>query len=243
MQGERPIEASDVAIVTMNCIFILMPITDMPDQNLVTNVADQLQEASTLTGRGKYAAALQQVRSAKSVQPENIYVLAFERQLEQLLELTDAGLITDDQRVDILESIPGIVERAIQQPNTRPSDLTSLERRAAQGTSTEERSAALSWLKNQYFQHAHDYVQKGQFSHALTEIQRVFIIDPNNDTARDFEKQIHKLLDLKQHAPIPGVASQAAIEVSGGRESNFWLVTAAVVFVVVAVLVIYFLTR
>jgi hypothetical protein len=221
---------------------MVMAITDISDKKHGSPFADQLQDASALAGRGEYGPALQQVRSVKSVQPENIYVLAFERQLEQLHELTEAGVITEEQRTDILESIPGIVERAIEQPNTRPSDMASPERRTGQATS-EERSAALSWLKNQYFQHAHDYVEKGQFSHALTEIQRVFIIDPNNDTARDFEKQIHKLLDLKHQGPGALPASQALEEESGRKESNFWLIAAAVVFVLVAVLVIFFLSR
>jgi len=222
---------------------MVMTITDISGQKPGASLADQLQDASTLAGHGEYAAALQQVRSVKSVQPENIYVLAFERQVEQLLELTEGGTITEEQRTDILESIPGIVERAIEQPNTRPSDMTSPERHTAQEASTEERSAALTWLKNQYFQHAHDYVQKGQFSHALTEIQRVFIIDPNNGTARDFEKQIQKLLDLKQQTATPAGAPQTAIGEPGRKESNFWLIAAAVIFIVVTVLVIYFLNR
>lgn len=219
---------------------MLMTITDMSDKKPGSSLADQLQEASEIAGRGDYTSALQQVRSVKSAQPENIYLLAFERQLEQLVELTETGVITEDQRTDILESIPGIVEKAIEQPNTRPSDIAPSERPAAQASS-EERSAALSWLKNQYFQHAHDYVQKGQFSNALTEIQRVFIIDPNNDTARDFEKQIQKLVELKQQAS--GVQSTAPPAEMSRKESNFWLIAAGVVFVVVAILVIYFLSR
>ena len=221
-----------------------MVMSDLQTSNISTGtpIANQLQDASVLAGRGNYEAALKQVRSVKTVQPQNIYVLAFERQVEQLLELTETGLITDDQRTDILESIPEIVDRAIQQPNTRASDLTSPDRRTAY-TSSEERTAALSWLKNQYFQHAHDYVQKGQFSHALTEIQRVFIIDPNNDTARNFEKQIHKLLDLKQKANGIMFASPSGTEEPTRKESNFWLIATGVIFIVVAALVIYFLLR
>ncbi len=225
----------------VNIIFMIMTITEMSDKKPGASLGDQLQDASNLAGQGDYGGALQQIRSVKSIQPENIYVLAFERQLEQLLELTEAGIITEEQRTDILESIPGIVEKAIEQPNARPADIASPDHRALQ-SSSEERSAALSWLKNQYFQHAHDYVQKGQFSNALTEIQRVFIIDPNNDTARDFEKQIQKLLELKQQATGAAAMAPAAEEMSR-KESNFWLIAAGVIFIVVAILVIYFLNR
>jgi hypothetical protein len=206
------------------------------------SLAGQLQDASALAGRGEYAAALRHVRSVKSVQPQNIYVLAFERQVEQLLELTENGFLTDDQRTDILESLPGIVDRAIEQPNARPADMPAPVRSATQA-SDQERTAALSWLKNQYFQHAHDYVQKGQFSHALTEIQRVFIIDPNNDTARDFEKQINKLLDLKAQTLSRADALSARAAGAGKKESNFWLIAAGVVFIIVTLLVIFFLNR
>jgi hypothetical protein len=219
-----------------------MAITDTSEKRQQSSFADQLRDASELSGRGEFTSALQQVRSVKAAQPENIYVLAFERQLEQLLELTDAGMITEEQRTDILESIPGIVDRAIEQPHTRPSDMTSSGRPSVKAMS-EERAAALSWLKNQYFQHAHDYVQKGQFSHALTEIQRVFIIDPNNDTARDFEKQINKLLELKQQGGAALPSSPATAGEPAGKESNFWLITAAVVFVLMTIIVIYFLKR
>jgi tetratricopeptide (TPR) repeat protein len=206
------------------------------------SLAGQLQDASALAGRGEYAAALRHVRSVKSVQPQNVYVLAFERQVEQLLELTENGFLTDDQRTDILESLPGIVDRAIEQPNARPADMPAPVRTATQA-SDQERTAALSWLKNQYFQHAHDYVQQGQFSHALTEIQRVFIIDPNNDTARDFEKQINKLLDLKAQTLSRADALSARAAGAGKKESTFWLIAAGVVFIIVTLLVIFFLNR
>lgn len=209
-----------------------------PQQESGTSAADRLQDALSLASRGEYGTALQKVRSVKAVQPENIYLLAFERQIEQLKELSDAGAITDEQRQDILESIPGIVERAIEQPNTRPSDMASTGR-ASSDITTEERSAALSWLKNQYFQHAHDYVQKGQFSHALTEIQRVFIIDPGNSSARDFEQKIHKLLGMTQ----PGEGSEGAGGAVIRKDSNVWLVVAAALFILVTILVIYFLNK
>ena len=72
-------------------------------------------------------------------------------------------------------------------------------------------------------EHAHDYVQKGQFSHALTEIQRVFIIDPGNSSARDFEQKIHKLLGMTQSGEGSEGAGGAVIR----KDSNLWLVVAA----------------
>jgi hypothetical protein len=71
-----------------------------------------------------------------------------------------------------------------------------------------EKAAALDWLKNQYFQHAHEYVRKGEYQHALAEIRRVYIIDADNRTARDFEKQI---TELSQRRPDQRPKTQSTL--------------------------------
>jgi len=166
-------------------------------------VARLLAEAQSKAESGSYADAIAAVRNAKTLEPKNVYILAFERQAEQLHELQTSNALTDEQRGDILESIPSIIEKAVELSRTssgvtnvsglgRP--LTNLE------TERQEKAAALEWLKNQYFQHAHEYVRKGEYSHALAEIHRIYIIDPGNKVAKDFEKQIDQLAVLKtQH--------------------------------------------
>ncbi len=159
-------------------------------------VARHLSDAQAQADGGEYLEALATVRKAKSVEPRNIYILAFEKQVEQLIEFAEMNILTDEQRSDILESIPGIIERALEPPAREGKALESPEPRTTPEHEREEKAAALEWLKNQYFQHAHEYVRKGEYQHALVEIRRVYIIDPANRIARDFEQQIEQLLSL-----------------------------------------------
>jgi len=173
-----------------------MPAQDSVD---ISHLERQLSEAAAHAEQGNYEAAVKAVRAAKSIAPRNVYVLAFERQAEQLHELHNAKALTDEQRTDILESIPSIIERALESTRS-PGTVTDVSALKAADASQErkEKAAALEWLKNQYFQHAHDYIRKGEYDHALAEIRRVFIIDPENGIARDFEKQFEALAQMKR---------------------------------------------
>ncbi len=186
-------------------------------------LAGLLAKAQGLTEAGTYHDALAAVREAKKLNPRNVYVLAFERQVEQLIELSLAGKLGDDERTDILESIPGIMDRALAGSGERAMPSAPAPDAAAADRARAERAAAHEWLKNQYFQHAHEYVKKGEYDHALAEIRRVFIIDPENAIARDFEAQIEELSRISREsasaqaapgmpAPKPGPQSTRPAE-------------------------------
>ncbi|HTY60440.1 MAG TPA: energy transducer TonB [Bacteroidota bacterium] len=186
-----------------------------------------LTEAHSRAEKGEYAAAVSAVRKAKSLAPKNVYVLAFEKQAEQLHELETSHSLTDEQRTDILESIPSIIERALESarsPGTM-TDLSGLKAGLDATQEKKEKAAALEWLKNQYFQHAHEYIRKGEYQHALAEIRRVYIIDPSNAIARDFEKEFEALAQLKRGDsirvyPTPGVSAPATPPVSPASPST-----------------------
>ena len=61
----------------------------MPTQNGLnsSHLERHLTEAQSLAEKGDYAAAVGAVREAKSLAPKNVYVLAFEKQAEQLSAL------------------------------------------------------------------------------------------------------------------------------------------------------------
>ncbi len=174
----------------------------MPTQNGLnsSHLERHLTEAQSLAEKGDYAAAVGAVREAKSLAPKNVYVLAFEKQAEQLSALDAARNLTDEQRTDILESIPSIIERALESSTTpgTPTGVSSLRSGGDATQEKREKAAALEWLKNQYFQHAHEYIRKGEYQNALAEIRRVYIIDPSNSIARDFEKQFEALDKMKR---------------------------------------------
>ncbi len=182
-----------------------------------TPVVEKLSEAQAKSEAGQYRDALRIVREAKALEARNIYILAFEKQVEQLAELSETKLLSDEQRADIIESLPGIIERAAEISNAPSSTAQAPDTRTELNREREERAAALEWLKNQYFQHAHDYVRKGEYQHALAEIRRVYIIDPNNTIAKDFEKQIDQLISLRKVQATPKTQSAPSAYPAGGE--------------------------
>ncbi len=169
-----------------------------------SSIGEQLSEAYRLFQELQAHDALAIVKDVKHLEPRNVYVLAFEKQLEQFIQLSESRTLTEDQRVDIMDSIPGIIDRAIE--GAAVEQLSAERNQRALQESKDEKAAALEWLKDQYFQHAHEYVQKGQYDHALAEIRRVYIIDPGNTTAQEFERRIEHLTRVRTEPPSPAPA-------------------------------------
>ena len=160
-----------------------------------------LSEAGERASAGSYKAALTAVKKAKALDQTNVFILALERQIEQILELSITGILTDEQKNDILGSIPNLVDQAIGADS-------ALKKPDAPHTSHEEtpeereaRVAAGRWLKNQYFQRAHDFVRKNEYEHALTELRKTFSIDDQDKVAREFELKIIQMLEIQRHEP------------------------------------------
>ncbi len=160
-----------------------------------------LHEAGDKTAEGNYKAALTAVKKAKALDQTNVYILALERQVEQIQELSITGIVTEEQKGDILGSIPNLVDQAIR----ADSALTKADGHGSTREETpgerEARDAAGRWLKNQYFQRAYAFVQKSEYDHALTELRKTFSIDDQDRVAREFELKIVQMLELQRHEP------------------------------------------
>jgi hypothetical protein len=160
-----------------------------------------IAEAQNDIEQKAYAQALTAIRKAKVLDITNIYMLALERQVEQLKELTSSGSLTDEQRNDILDSLPGIIEAAksIQTPLATP-ETADAERRSTP-EQLEQIRAARQWLRNQYFQRAHDHVKKQEYDRALAELRRVYVIDKEDLFAHEFELKITQMVELQKQKP------------------------------------------
>lgn len=153
----------------------------------------QVLDILDLAKAGQFSKSLGTVKSAKSFYPKNIFVIALEKQIEKLLAMTYSPALTDPERQkELLESIPNLVHRAVEAmdkeepvPASRPSEHL------------EEREAAFARLKDEYFQLADSYVKNGEYQNALQEIKRVLILDPENSTAKEYQKKINEFVDLK----------------------------------------------
>jgi len=165
-------------------------------------VARLLQEGEQKAVEGSFAPALVPIRKAKALDRTNVYILALERQIEQLDELSGTGQLSDEQRTDILDSLPVLLENALQNadplqsPGAPPGDRVE--------TPEEDRAkrAAAQWLKNQYFQRAHAYVKSGEYDLALAEVQRVIVLDGQDRFASEFELKIMQMLELRRRQPL-----------------------------------------
>jgi len=160
-----------------------------------------LHEAGDKGAAGEYKHALTAVRKAKALDLTNVYTLALERQLEQMEELAITGLLTDAQKADILDSLPRLVRQAAAAGTALsiPGELEGT--RVENPEAREARFAAGRWLKNQYFQRAHDFVTMGEYDHAILELRRIFSIDDQDQVAREFESKILQMLELKRQQP------------------------------------------
>ena len=72
----------------------------MPTKNSLNSsqLEQHLTEAQTRAEKGDYASAVKAVSEAKTLAPKNIYVLAFEKQVELLSALAAAKSLTDEHR-------------------------------------------------------------------------------------------------------------------------------------------------
>lgn len=210
-----------------------------PQEKLTTQqfIADRLHDVQRKVEAGNIQDALDELKEVKAADSKNIYIIAIEK---QILKLTDAATPAD-LRSEIVKSLPPMVERAINDSQRR------LAEKAQEPKESKEKEAALEKLKSQYFQRADEYVEKGDYEHALEEIRRIYIIDPNNVVAKEYEQKIQQLASLKakdetqekatpQEVPVaPAKKEQAVIETAEEAEkgkSKLPLIAAAAVIII-----------
>jgi hypothetical protein len=176
---------------------------------------EQVQEIETLAQSGQFADALIRLRKIKPLYPRNTFLVALEKQLERLLVLPRDSEASDTQKKSLLSSIHGLVRGAADSLRQMPAAQPQPEPPPIVPART-ERDTARSQLKDQYFQHADEYLKKGAYGSALVEIRRVKIIAPNDPTVAEYERTIRQLVELQQRT---GVKAQEA-ELKASTESD-----------------------
>jgi protein TonB len=166
------------------------------------SLQDRLQRVQEKAEAGRYAVALTALKEIKNAGVASIYIDALERQMKRLLTLSERSELTDDAKAHILEPISGIIDLAIGSQN--PVGTPALaEPNASFSAHTNE---DLDALRTRYFQQAGECLTRGDFDQALTEIRRVYIIDPENTIARRYEAKVEEVKALKGSAPVPPAA-------------------------------------
>jgi hypothetical protein len=177
-----------------------------------------LGEARDHATSGAFQETLSSVRKARGLDPSNVFILAFERQIEQIQEHLASGTLSDDQRKDIIDSLAGIVENATAAEAQPAQPQESAGQPEPAPEQREQVRAARQWLKNQYLQRAHSHVLKKEYEKALSEIRRVFIIDDRDRFAREFELKVLQMLELSRRKTL--VVDESGLEGKPGQKAE-----------------------
>lgn len=173
--------------------------------------AEQVYEIQAMAEGGQFADALIRLRKIKAQYPQTTFFVALEKQLERLLVLPRDTDPSEAQKKELLDSLPGLIQGAVQAVRSgvpaKPVPPPPAPPRPA--PDRVDREAARTQLKEQYFQHADEYLKKGAYGSALVEIRRVKIIAPDDKTALEYERTIRQLVELQQRAGIAGAAGAA----------------------------------
>ncbi|HOV98579.1 MAG TPA: TonB family protein [Bacteroidota bacterium] len=156
-------------------------------------IIDRLHDVQRKVENGNIQDALAELKEVKAADSKNIYIIALEK---QILKLTDTETAAE-LRSEIIKALPPMIERAINDAQRR------LAEKAQEPKEAKEKEAALEKLKSQYFQRADEYVEKGDYPHALEEIRRIYIIDAGNVVAKEYEQKIEQLASLKAKGEEP----------------------------------------
>ncbi len=161
-----------------------------PQEKLTTQqfIIDRLHNIQRNVENGKVDDALAELKEVKAADTKNIYLIALEK---QILKLKDPATPPEGHD-EIIKSLTPMIERAISDSQRR------LAEKAQEPKESKEKEAALEKLKSQYLQRADEYVEKGDYNHALEEIRRIYIIDPGNVVAKEYEQKIEQLIQIKK---------------------------------------------
>ncbi len=149
---------------------------------------------------GVYYKALGTIKDAKFTDPRNIYIIALEKQVKQLADLSKINPGADVHKNEIRDAIPELIRRAIDDSRKREesfadADHTDPNNGKNADPYVRERELALKKLKDQFIKVAETYIDRGDYQSALDEIRRIFIIDPENSTAKNLETRIQSLVN------------------------------------------------
>lgn len=168
-----------------------------------------LRDVSARAETNDYAEALAILEIAFSSDPGNIYIAALKRELESLFTLDVGGQLSDEKRRELSDPMPGIIECALREfrrPHTSPPPPhtthatppaadSSAAPQEAQPPSEDMAVKELEALKLLYFQRASKFVMRGEYEQALAEVQRVFVVDPQNMIAREYALRVEHLIE------------------------------------------------
>jgi TonB family protein len=178
------------------------------EQTIPEIVSAHLTECKKQVDIELYGKAINAIKDAKFADPRNIYIIALEKQVMLLSDLSKKRTSAEAYKKEVRDTIPEIIRRAVEDsrkraelkakdPGTGPLDDSEIA-----DPYTRERDLALKKLRNQFVKRAEECIDRGDYQNALEEIRRIFIIDPHNTIARDLEKKIEQLVTFNKNEEV-----------------------------------------
>jgi TonB family protein len=157
------------------------------EQPTTTEVGITSQVMEALEG-GRYPDALELIRADRSSRPRNVYLIAAERQVLRLSDLSSKGGLERRRTDELVSLIAALLERVEGPEGTAPSVPRS-DRRVA-------RSIGWDPVKQRYLQYAREFEFNGDIDHALLEVRRALQMDPADPGVRDYEQRLVRIQSI-----------------------------------------------
>ena len=163
-----------------------------------------LKLADQLVKDGHYERALAEIAKARTANPNNLYALAYEERVRSLLTSKQrAAQKAGAQRSQTIppEGRPSLeqistlasveAQRTLESELKRARDLEAQRNEEETRRSLEEqRRNALQAKMKSIITRIIDYQARGDFDRALSEVERAYVLDPDNEQVRVLEEQI-----------------------------------------------------
>lgn len=162
-----------------------------------TSIEEILHDVHARTEAMEFAEALAILEIALAADAGNIYLSALKRQLETMFSLQRGGELSAEKKIELMESVPGIVECAVREHRRHSRPVSAGAHRTENGApsiSDQQAGRELEALKLLYFQRASKFLMNGEYEQALAEVERVFIVDPSNSIAKQYSQRVEQLI-------------------------------------------------
>jgi hypothetical protein len=145
----------------------------------------------------RFDEALAIVSNARSVYRDNIFIISLEKQVSKLRIVSKSENFLDPgTRVELLESLPHLIARAIASlddaPGGEPLPTSPAESGSLDDGETKKMATAV--LKYQSFRKVENYVKSRDYTSALMELKRIQLLDPDDQTIEQYINDINELV-------------------------------------------------
>jgi hypothetical protein len=162
-------------------------------------LAGQIRRACEMILMGDYEGSLATIMVTRSYDTGNEFLHFIEHRFEKLCKEAKQEVLTEEDRKGFVRSLRVIIAEALE--------------KAADAPGTDEKESyrrGIEAIKQSLFKRAEHFIGKEKYRFAMTEIERIFILDPGNLVAKQFE---HRLRSL--------IRSQEEKQISANREKIF----------------------